>query len=289
MDLDSINLVSSEDSPDLVMSGGLLPLDIKVSCNTNGDKTRENIKVNVQRGFAEIIPLEQNTRHLVIVGGGPSLKTNWKEIIWWAQAQGADVMALNGAAKFLNAQGFVPTFQLVIDPRDNRHLIGEAGDYLIASQVDPVTLDNLPPDRTALLHLVGSCMTEGEDANGKQVVSSIVNGTLIGGDVTAGLVALCTAHTLGYRDMHLYGYDSSYADDEHHAYPQEQTDQEQKRLEVFARDGDGVMQKFTTNFAMAKQAELFPKTAELLCNAGSQMTVHGTGLLPTIAHSMRKQ
>jgi len=288
MDLDSINFASSPDSPDIV-SGDLRPLDITVACNTSRDLTRGHIETNIQRGFAEIVPLPENARHLVIVGGGPSLKTNWREIIWWVQSQGADVMALNGAAKFLNEQGFTPTFQLVIDPRDNRHLIGEAGDYLIASQVDPVTLDNLPQERTALLHLIGSCLKEGEMIDGKPIVGSIVAGTLIGGDVTAGLVALCTAHTLGYRQLHLYGYDSSYENDEHHAYPQEQTDQEQKRLEVFAKDASGEMKRFTTNYAMAKQAELFPKTAELLCNAGSEMTIHGTGLLPTIAHAMRKQ
>lgn len=255
---------------------GLSPLQINVCCNTNGDKTREHILENVARGFAEVTVLPENQRHLVIVGGGPSLKDNWQEIGWWVQRHSADVMALNGAAKFLNAQGCTPTYQLIVDPRDNRHLVGEAQDYLIASQVEPVMLDSLPKDRTALIHMAGSAM-------------NIVNGTLIGGDVTVGLVGLCTAYTLGYRQMHLYGYDSSYAESEHHAYPQDQTEQESKHLDVHVKDAAGVMQKFTTNFAMAKQAELFPKTAEMLCEAGAVMTIHGTGLLPTIAHAMRKQ
>ena len=274
MDLAEINIeLSSDGGAEMVPP--LSPLDIKVSCNTNGEKTKENVLANLKRGLAQVEALPENNRHLVIVGGGPSLKTTWQEIFVWI-LNGADVMALNGAAKFLNDRGVLPTYQLVIDPRDNSHLIGLTKDYLIGSQVDPVTLENLPQDRTALVHMYGS-------ANG------LVNGTLIGGDVTAGLVAMCTGYTLGYRSLHLYGYDSSYEEGEHHAYPQEQTDQEQKRLEVYARDKDGVMQKFTTNYAMAKQAELFPKTVELLCNADCTMTVHGTGLIPTIAHAMRKQ
>jgi hypothetical protein len=99
---------------------------------------------------------------------------------------------------------------------------------------------------------------------------------------------MCLVHTLGFREQHLYGYDSSYEEGEHHAYPQEQTDQEQRTLEVYAKGPDGEMKKFITNFAMAKQAELFPKTVEVLVEAGTKVMVHGTGLIPTIAHSMLK-
>jgi hypothetical protein len=269
LDLSEINIDLS--SPDAVVASGLSPLDIKVCCNTSGDITREQVKANSKRDLRWIIPLEANVRKAVIVGGGPSLKSNWGEILFF-MSQGADVFALNGACEFMNERGILPTYQVMVDPRPgNVELIGLARQYLLASQCHPSIFDAAPAHKTGLFHMAGSAM-------------DLVNGTLIGGDVTVGLVATNLAFTLGYREMHLYGYDSSYADGEHHAYAQDQSSQESKTLEVFTADG----RKFITNFAMAKQAELFPKNAELLCNEGAVISVHGTGLLPAIAHSMHK-
>jgi hypothetical protein len=38
--------------------------------------------------------------------------------------------------------------------------------------------------------------------------------------LTVGLNAMVLAFAAGYRKIHLYGFDSSYRADEHHAYPQ---------------------------------------------------------------------
>jgi len=272
LDFSQVNFATTEG----VETPPLSPLQIRVCCNTAGDKTRENVKVNMERDLRWVTPLPENGRPCVIVGGGPSLKTMWGEILYLI-TQGADIFALNGATKFLNEHHILPTYQVLVDPRpENTALIGSAKQYLVASQCDPYVFAQLPDQNTGLFHMVGSAM-------------GLTDGTMIGGDVTVGLVAPNLAFTLGYRHMHLYGYDSSYAEGEHHAYEQGQTDQEKKTLEVYAEDESGVMQKFITNFAMAKQAELFPRAAELLCNEGASLYVHGTGLLPTIAHSMRKQ
>lgn len=280
MDLAEINILP-EASPDTVMVSGtpLAPLNLKVCCNTDGGKTRANVRASSERGLGVVGVLDKNDRVAVIVGGGPSLKSNWMEIFHWI-SRGADIFTLNGAAKFFNERCILPTYQVVVDPREtNVSMLGKAKEYLIASQCDPAVFDALPSEHTGLFHMVGSCVEDGK---------SIVNGTLIGGNVTVGLVAMNLAYTLGYREMHLYGYDSSYADNEHHAYDQGQSDQEKKIIQVYA-DVNGEMVPFTTNFAMAKQAELFPKTAELLCEAGAVISVHGTGLLPTIANSMQRK
>lgn len=280
MDLAEINISLSEDGAAVASvpaaSPSFSPLEIKVTCNTSGDKTRENVRINTERDLPCIGVMEPNTRPCVIVGGGPSLKTYWPEILMLI-SRGADIFALNGATQFLNDRHVLPTYQVIVDPRpENSALLGQAREYLIASQCDPHVFAQVPDDKTALFHMAGSAM-------------GLVNGTLIGGDVTVGLVAPNLAYTMGYREIHLYGYDSSYEGAEHHAYPQGQTDQESKYLEVFARDNAGGMKKFITNFAMAKQAELFPKAMETLCEAGATIMVHGTGLIPTIAHAMRKE
>lgn len=280
MDLAEINIVpQSEVSPDAALVSGLSPLNITVCCNTRGSITREHVIANSARGFNAVTVIPEHSRIAVVVGGGPSLKANWPELHGYT-IRGADVFALNGVAGFLNDRGILPTYQVVVDPREgNVGLLAQARSYLIASQCHPSVFDTVQEDRIGLFHMTGSCL--------KPDGSSIVDGTLIGGDVTVGLVTLNLAYTLGYREIHLYGYDSSYADGDHHAYEQKQTDQESKILEVFTLH-DGKREKFTTNFAMAKQAEMFPKTAAMLCEAGASLTVHGTGLLPSIALSMQK-
>lgn len=274
MDLAEINVVASLDTAG-VETPPLSPLDIKVCCNTNGDITREQVKANAERDIRWVAPLEANSRKCVIVGGGPSLKSNWPEILY-LMSQGADVFALNGACDFMNERGVLPTYQVMVDPRPgNVDLLGLAREYLLASQCHPSLFDAVPAHKTGLFHMVGSAM-------------NVVSGTLIGGDVTVGLVAPNLAFTLGYREMHLYGYDSSYAEGDHHAYDQDQTDQESQTLEVYTNDEHGnPTRKFLTNFAMAKQAELFPKTAAMLCEAGASLMIHGTGLLPAVAQSMQ--
>ncbi len=253
----------------------LIPLEITVHCNTDGTITKENVLSAAKRDLRVIAPLPANDRIAVLVGGGPSLQSSVPEISNW-YAMGADIFALNGAAKFLNGLGILPTFQVMIDPRpENKILFAEAKEYLIASQCAPEVFDSVPAHKTALFHLVGSAM-------------GLVNGTLVGGNVTVGLTAMCLAHTLGFRALHLYGYDSSYADETHHAYPQEQNDEEKKLLDVQIYDKDGKLKKFVTNYAMAKQAQLFPETCKLLTDDDSVIYVHGTGLIPTMAHSFHK-
>lgn len=268
--------IAGEEIPSLAPLAPLVPLQINALCNTDGQKTRENVLANVRLGLHEIAISEPHGFQAILVGGGPSLKDNWHEIRA-GQIAGLHIFALNGAAKFLNLQGIAPDYQVLLDARaENVALIGDANAYLVASQCDPSVLAALPPERTALFHAMGSAR-------------AISTGDLIGGNTTVGLTALCLAHTMGYRFLHLYGYDSSYAENEHHAYSQSQSEAESYTIDVHTPDAFGNDRVFKTNLAMAKQAELFAAQAEALCNAGTQIMVHGTGLLPTIAAAMRRQ
>jgi hypothetical protein len=87
---------------------------------------------------------------------------------------------------------------------------------------------------------------------------------------------MCLVYTLGYRLLHLYGYDSSYRESNGHAFKQS----------LNANDSccyvtlDGV--RYKCSIAMAKQAELFPILANDLIDKGCTITVDGDGLLPAI-------
>jgi hypothetical protein len=104
---------------------------------------------------------------------------------------------------------------------------------------------------------------------------------LIGGGPTVGLTAMVIAIAMGFRDMHLFGYDSSFKGEDLHVKPQPMTDDEARRMDVWC---DG--RKFTTNIAMYAQAASFETVCDRILEVAPETTiaVHGYGLLPTIAH-----
>jgi len=103
---------------------------------------------------------------------------------------------------------------------------------------------------------------------------------LIGGGSTVGMNAMVAVFAEGYRKIHLYGFDSSYRDDHHHAYPQSLNDSE--RI-VDALYGD---KKFKVASWMAQQVNEFQVLAVELVADGCIITVAGDGLLQTVARDM---
>jgi hypothetical protein len=94
---------------------------------------------------------------------------------------------------------------------------------------------------------------------------------IVGGGTTVGLSAMVLAYVLGYRKLHLYGYDSSYRAEATHAYAQH----DPQRVDCVATVAG---RKFRTSLAMAKQAELFPTLADSLIDLGCLITIRGDGL-----------
>lgn len=249
-------------------------LTLDVTCNTSMEKLRENVVSCLSRGLPAVQMQPVHDRPAILVGGGPSLSSCVADIKL-SQPHGI-VFALNGAAGFLNSQGILPDYQVIVDPRpQNTDLLSSAKVYLFASQCAPELFDHAQGLAVGTFHLGG-------------VADDVLSGnTVIGAFTTVGLTAMILAHVMGYRTIHLYGFDSSF-DDSHHAYGQDLTEKESQEIEVGAFDREGIFRSFKTNPAMAKQAELFPVACELITNEGTQIHVHGYGLLPTIAHAMRR-
>jgi hypothetical protein len=99
---------------------------------------------------------------------------------------------------------------------------------------------------------------------------------LIGGGASVGNSALCLAYVLGYRSMHLYGYDSSHREDESHAY-----EQSMNRF-IPTVNVEWAGKTYKTSVAMKAQAEKFQLTAQALKREGCTLRIHGDGLLPAM-------
>lgn len=251
---------------------------IEALCNTPDDVIFAQVAVNAARNIPWVSSSEVGGVPCLIVGGGPSLQKTLP-IIKQSAAMGCPIFALNAASGFLTANG-LSCWQVIIDPREHNVdlLDRNAAGHILASQCHPRLFDEIGNINILGFHVamegIGDHFKEG------------ANATLIGGGITSGLTALALVYTLGYREIHLHGYDSSDADSgEAHAYAQDQSRAEKKRLEVKFNG-----KRYRCSFAMYKQAEEFEKYSRMLADLDAVIHVHGEGLLPAIAcHIAEKQ
>lgn len=250
---------------------------VHVECNTADEVQFANVAKAAVRGdvlFAG--PLKETRQTLMICGGGPSLRDSLPEILIRAQA-GAAVWALNGAAKLLLDAGVKVDAQVILDarPKNAAFMDARASLRLVASVCAETVIDAaVQAGPTMVFHP----LIEGID---RHIPG---NAHLIGGGVTVGMTAMMLAHVRGYRFVALYGYDSSYEGDRHHAYEQHLTKEEAQSFPVTV---DGA--PFVTNAVMYAQAKAFPDVARALSDAGMTITVHGAGLLPAVAAAYQAQ
>lgn len=255
--------------------GGLSLGRVKVDCNTSDEIQFANVAKAVKRaGLGVVRGHDAHDRVAVICGSGPSLADTFPYVAR-AVEQGADLFVLNGAGRYLReCVGLLATWQVIMDARAlNTRFVGPwASEFLIASICDEAVIDAaVARGKTSLFHP----LIDGIDAH---IPGNV---TLIGGGVTVGMTALMLAHAMGYRTMHLHGYDSSYRDGDRHVLAQPVNAEEAKSFPVTVNG-----RVYQTNAAMYAQAKAFPAVAAALAEADSQLLVHGTGLLPEVAHSM---
>jgi hypothetical protein len=255
--------------------GFVLNAPVAVFCNTQSKTIEANVKENAKRDLPWLSKIPEHEGHAVLVGGGPSVVDELRNIRS-RQANGQTIFALNNAANFLKEHGIIPDYQLVLDARpENARFVENrpARKYLIGSQCHPDVFEELSGADVMMFH-------HGEDWREYLPKET----SCLTGAYVLGPIAMSAAFVLGFRNMHLYGYDSSDAEDgSAHAYDQNETDPEKKRVEVIVAG-----RPFRCSFGMYKQAEVFPYFAATLANHGCTITVHGDGLLPTIAREMMK-
>lgn len=264
--------------PEVWKIGGMTRADLDVICNTAKEKLAANVRSAMVRDLPWYDTAPEHDGHVCIVGGGPSLAETLPELKW-RQSIGQQVWALNGVGRFLSYHHIKPDAIVIADARpENAEFIAFRGKLpvYLASQCDASLFDvakSLHHDVT-LWHVNSPGMVE---LLGNERARPV---HLIGGGSTVGMNAMVLAFARGARKLHLYGFDSSYRDDAHHAYPQALNDND-RVIDALYRD-----LKFKTTSWMAQQVNDFQDLAVMLVSDGCIITVAGDGLLPTVARDM---
>jgi uncharacterized Rossmann fold enzyme len=253
--------------------GGGTSASMIVEANISTDVMRENIAYAMSLGAHKLTVHDPHTGRAIVVAGGPSLAQDLKTIAIM-QEYGCKVFAVNGTYEYLWKNGIKPDAHVVLDGRPENILF-------------------VDPDATCPQYYASQCHRSVLDRANNLIIfhpyfdgiTDIVqdDSAYIGGGTTAGLKAVVIAHTLGFRQIHMFGFDSCYSPTgSNHAYAQPLNDGER----VIDATYEGVA--FRCAPWMVTQAEDFISLAPELISLGSEIVVHGKGFIPHIAQVMSK-
>lgn len=251
-----------------------LRLFITPALANSDDHIAANIEAALAMDYTPYTQIARTQKGAVsVVGSGPSLKKNWQRLLKGPK----DILACNAAYQFLLGKGIVPKYMMCFDADPLMlEFITPHPDvtFLIGSRCPPKTFELLKGCKVIVWHAAGDKHIESLlQKHGKMDEPMVIGGTAA---VTRSMVL---AETLGYKEIHLWGCDSSFDDGETHI---RQSTTKERRVMV------GVAGKaFPTAPWMAQQAEDFKVLAPPLRDSfGVRFIVHGTGLIPYIARVM---
>ncbi len=282
--------------PNVWKVGGLTSFPVVKGVNTSVDQRMANVRSAVLRDLPWFTGFRDEGRTCAIVCGAPSMKDCLPDIKA-QKRRGAQIVSVNNAWRFLVASGITPDVHVMLDARpENAEFVRGAPKsmrFVLASQCHPDLFDALDGYEVSIWHNGFDKNTElleilepyWEGENQKPCI-------LVPGGSTVGLRCLWLATYSGFRTLHVYGMDSSYADDgSHHSYAQTLNDQESV-LEVVRGE-----KKYLCAPWMVRQAREFAETWHDLQRyvdwdgkpAPVTIHVHGTGLVPDIARDLREE
>jgi hypothetical protein len=256
----------------------VLPLQIETQTICQPEEAWANVRHALTLPHRFLKPKEVHRRTVSICGGGPSLKATTGELA-------GDVLACNTAIGWLYDQGITPDMAMMWD--SDPRMIKFARrvptcTYYLASRCDPAVFEQLFGMDIVIWHAAGDkdLAAKLEEWTTKKRQHS----PLINGGSAAVTRAMYLAAVLGYRDMHLFGADSSFEGDvktDTHVRP---SIVEETEIKVRCNG-----RWFQTTGWLAAQAQEFEAIYTPLVNLGVTITVHGDGLIPHIWRTLSAQ
>lgn len=237
----------------------LASLKARSTSNISAEQLATNLVSSLCRGLPTLDFGQPIPQMVALVAGGPSAKNYLDELRRWD----GYVVAVNGAHDWLLDNGITPDAMIVMDGLVAvADLVQRATDettYLVASSCAPEVFDALEGKRVILWHVM-----QNDDGNG----------LLVCGGPSVVTRAPYLLYMMGFRELHIYGADSSISGLQSHVY--ENGLLAKDRLAV--RAGNEV---FISTAALVLQAE-YLWTLKTEMPDDLNMEVHGYGLAKAI-------
>lgn len=234
--------------------------------NVPNDIIEANLKATFARGYKPFAIGTPMDRPVAIVGAGPSLAMTYQDIK-------QDIIACNSAHDFLISKGVIPKYGMLWDASPIIAMVFNPHKdvtYLVGSRCHPDVFAKLEGHHVLVFHVLGDEMIA------EMLYENHRMEPMIGGGSSSCTRATYVAAALGYRgDMHIFGIDSSFGEDDTHVSGSV-VSQNRMKIRVCGK-------WFLTAPWMAMQCGDFKLLVPNLKALGYRLIVHGTGLIPYCA------
>lgn len=255
------------------------PADL--GCNVTDEIILSQVAENIRRGLPFAQPHNPNPDIIALVCGGPSLAKTEKQLVE-AVWRGAKVVCVNGTYRWCIERNIKPSVMVMLDAREFNTRFVEPDAYgcryLLASQCHPRAFDICRDREVTIWHACSAGQAELDMLN--QFYGDDYYPVTLG--TTVAIRAISLLRMLGFQSFDIFGLDSCWFDDRHHAYAQPENDDD-RRISVWAKDSkdDPDARQFICAPWMAKQADDF---MQLVRERGDKfrLNVRGDGLIATI-------
>ncbi len=256
-------------------------IEFRGGVNTPNDVILSQVQSNIRLGLPQVCAHPPNAQTIVLVCGGPSLALTEKALVkevW----EGGKVVAVNGAYQWCIDHNIKPSAFVMLDARAFNARFVETPvhecHYLLSSQCHPDAFELCRDRRVTIWH----SMTGGEEE--KKILDDYYfeNHYPVTLGTTVAIRAISLMRMLGFTRFVVFGLDSCWIGEDHHAYAQPENDKE-KRMPVWIRPQgrDELAQRFMCSPWQAKQAEDF---MQLIRERGElfELDVRGPGIIATM-------
>ena len=256
------------------MANKPLLLPIVLLPNTSDDEIRRNIRDNSALPLEWLDSVAPHDGVAVMVGGGASIEDEIEAI----RSINGTVFAMNGASLWCQRNGIEVDYQCILDAKEETiELIDhDAKAHLFASQVNPKLMKSVASP------IVWQCNTGDIEKDFPQERLDRGGYALVSGGSAVGNSATTAVFALGFREFHIFGFDSCHKEGRSHAYDQPMN----KHIPNVKVNWGG--ESYTASVAMKRHAEDFQITSQALKQLGCKFTVHGDGLLQSMYRTTAK-
>lgn len=254
---------------------GWVPLVMQGVLANSHDDIMRNINYALSQDYIPFNKLMHTKSGAVaIVGSGPSLK----DTLPMLRDFDGDILACNASFKFLLDKGITPDYMFCFDadPLVSAFFTPHLDvTYLICSRCPPVAFELLKGCRIVVWHAAGDMNVEKFLIDhGKGGGSPDIEPMIIGGSA-AVTRAMCLVPPMGYRAIHFFGADSSFANGDTHI---KQSLTTERRMAVKCNG-----RVFEVAPWMTLQTEDLKAFVPAFMASGIELFFHGDGLMQHIA------